>query len=538
MSFKIIWTLWTERSVPKYVIMKVHWYLEWTLLSSSLILITLELYEATGLISAPKIEVIEDLHEFYTHYKDVATSEYELSKSAEEERRLRVKWVSEKIQEEQEYISPRCATGKLDSSVCHDPMTLDLDEGLQLLLSDTHFQKHADQYNLLEIIFKGGPDEAMRNADKADSLKKSWNNLKSVSWRLFWHIFQFLTFGVLITIQLKSTFFNGSTRFYLIVYMSTLITYSLYFTSLWIFARAENRAQILVYFWIFAVILNLQNIFYSSTTENQRLDPTMIFKLCASGKEKDRETLMKMLSNQTFTTTTDINSCKKGKSALHLAVEKNHLGIVQELIKTFGDKIDLSLCNRLGQTALDLAVINKNAKILKILLESPPQIATSISVASSMIIALKYDNTKMIQILMPKLRDDQFESLNETFQRIKDILAILKKKDVPNRKKLTIELECLKIRATNDLSKEYRVVKNSNENGEEKSSFDHECPICFETLIFPRKIFACTEDHLVCHQCLEKFSGTCHSCRQDFVKYPPKRRLDYESLVIIKTKVQ
>ena len=57
------------------------------------------------------------------------------------------------------------------------------------------------------------------------------------------------------------------------------------------------------------------------------------------------------------------DSCKKGKSALHLAVEKNHLGIVQELIKTFGDKIDLSLCNRLGQTALDLAVINKNKHV-------------------------------------------------------------------------------------------------------------------------------------------------------------------------------
>ena len=517
--------------------MKVYWYLEWTLLASSLLLITLEISEAAGFISAPKIDVIDELYEFYNHCKDVITSEHELETSAQIERKLRIEWLRRIIHEEQAYISQRCATGKLDYSVCNDPMEIGFDESLQLLHSDTHFRKHVEEYNLLDVRFKGGPDEALQNADKADKLKKSWHNLNAVSWRLFWHIYRFVTFGILVTIQVKSTFFNGSSRSYPsypIVYMSTLTTYSLYFASLWIFGGAENQAQIIVYFWMFAVIFNLKYIF-SSTTEEERMDPNIIFKLCSSGNQKDRETLMKMLSNQTLTSNIDINSRQKGKSALHLAVEKNHFTIVQDLIRTFGDKIDLSTCNRDGHTALDLAVISKNVKILKILLEIPSKIATTI-LTPSMVIALKNDNTKIIQILMPKLQ----ESMKNTFQRICDILIVLKRKDVPNRKKLTSELESLKNRAINDLTKENLPTEMSNVNGEEESCSDHECPICDEPLIFPRKIFACRQDHLICNQCLEKLPGSsCPSrCNQDFIKDPPKRRLDYESLVILKRKTK
>ena len=60
-----------------------------------------------------------------------------------------------------------------------------------------------------------------------------------------------------------------------------------------------------------------------------------------------------------------------------------------------------------------------------------------------------------------------------------------------------------------------------------------ECPVCFESMTGGMKIFACSKDHLICTKCLkDERMGSCPQCREDFLKFPPKRHLILEKMAL------
>ena len=62
-----------------------------------------------------------------------------------------------------------------------------------------------------------------------------------------------------------------------------------------------------------------------------------------------------------------------------------------------------------------------------------------------------------------------------------------------------------------------------------KVSAEFDCPICFEPMRFPKKIFACTHDHYICSDCLDDpVIRFCPQCREDFAVHKPLRRLTSE----------
>jgi hypothetical protein len=70
-------------------------------------------------------------------------------------------------------------------------------------------------------------------------------------------------------------------------------------------------------------------------------------------------------------------------------------------------------------------------------------------------------------------------------------------------------------------SKESHVLPNLHD--------DYDCPVCFEYMCLPRKIFACHNRHLICHVCLEGLkTKECPICRDDFGKRKPKRSPEAE----------
>ena len=46
---------------------------------------------------------------------------------------------------------------------------------------------------------------------------------------------------------------------------------------------------------------------------------------------------------------------------------------------------------------------------------------------------------------------------------------------------------------------------------------EFECPVCFEVMAPPKRIYACTNDHFICSLCLiDTKMSACPMCREDF----------------------
>ena len=61
-----------------------------------------------------------------------------------------------------------------------------------------------------------------------------------------------------------------------------------------------------------------------------------------------------------------------------------------------------------------------------------------------------------------------------------------------------------------------------------------ECPVCFEIMKSPRKIFGCSNDHFICSECLKSSSiKCCPICREDYESNKPQRRFKSEDLLAL-----
>ena len=65
------------------------------------------------------------------------------------------------------------------------------------------------------------------------------------------------------------------------------------------------------------------------------------------------------------------------------------------------------------------------------------------------------------------------------------------------------------------------------------NNLNKECPICFEEMLPPKKIFQCSQGHLLCEICFKKVSEStklCPFCKIDVVATPIRNRALEEAI--------
>ena len=89
-----------------------------------------------------------------------------------------------------------------------------------------------------------------------------------------------------------------------------------------------------------------------------------------------------------------------------------------------------------------------------------------------------------------------------------------------------LEFEQISLRSKkSEFKKEVKELVDSKRN-------IFECPICFETIRRPLKIFSCSNDHYICCGCLkDSHVKSCPICRESFEERQPKRRFHSENIL-------
>jgi hypothetical protein len=236
----------------------------------------------------------------------------------------------------------------------------------------------------------------------------------------------------------------------------------------------------------------------------------------------------------------DVNSVSiKGNTGLHLAIEGGHFSIVQILLSTFKNDINLTSTNDDGHNAIDLAVVYYRRDILNLLLKN------KLPKVSSLIVAIKCNHSDLATIIYDKLQK-MFEddiSLKPMFDRYFELNKEVDNKSITEERLeicqrnieayVTIICNCLVNKHT--LSSHPAELKESTNPGkfttDKKVSDEFECPVCFEQMISPKKIYSCSNDHYICSICLADPKIThCPQCREDFAIITPTRRISSERI--------
>ena len=236
----------------------------------------------------------------------------------------------------------------------------------------------------------------------------------------------------------------------------------------------------------------------------------------------------------------DINKeVLEGYTALHLAAFGNHVSIIQILQAKFGKELNYLLKNSEDMTPLDLAIQRNSLSSIKILLQkSKIELATLSH-------AIKYERYEVV----PKIADHlkkQLKSQLDLKVWLERFVEVGKefdhKKTTQERKNICkSNLEVYKSQICIRLSEMCNHVDNQQTENQEKSISEKEmtsllsefeCPVCFELMTEPRKIYSCSQDHWICSLCLSDHKMlACPQCREDFKEKTPSRRLRSERML-------
>ena len=227
----------------------------------------------------------------------------------------------------------------------------------------------------------------------------------------------------------------------------------------------------------------------------------------------------------------DINATKDGNNTvIHLAVKGEHHEVVQILVSNFEHQLDISLRNEQGYNVLDLAVIKKKTQIFSHLLKhSQPRL-------SSLILALETFQEQYIKSLKSRLSRDLEVDIRYELDVLCGQVKESKKKNLRHEGRETIkgnldvrQKMIIQYLASKEHNLPSSIVKKSKA---ERLREEFECPICQEDMRRPLQIFGCTNDHLLCSECLkDPRLKACPICREDFASNRPQRRTTTEKLV-------
>jgi hypothetical protein len=317
-----------------------------------------------------------------------------------------------------------------------------------------------------------------------------------------------------------------------------------------------SKAKGKVYFWS-TFLQHTINLFYKPPDKlsiKKKLQPSKA-KVSFIAKNTDRESiswfhhsclyghkdnLKKIITK--FKDDIDANSVSiEGNSGLHLAIKGGHFSIIQILLSTFKNDINVTSTNDDGHNAIDLAVVYHQRDILDLLLKN------KLPKVSSLIVAIKCNNSDFAAIIYDKLqkmfKDDI--CLKPMFDRYFELNKEVDNKSITEERLeicqrnieayVTIICNCLAKITKQTLSGHLDELKESTNAGklttDKKVSDEFECPVCFEPMISPKKIYSCSNDHYICSICLSDPKIThCPQCREDFAKTTPTRRISSERI--------
>ena len=246
------------------------------------------------------------------------------------------------------------------------------------------------------------------------------------------------------------------------------------------------------------------------------LDPEKLFNYCNEGEKAKMKDIIRKHGQSI-----DINATKNGRTLLHIAAQGGHQEILQTLIKRYKDKIDGSIRNNNGDTVLDVAIQRKNADIINLILEiCKPDMR-------SLILAVKNDQEKIIRRICCQIQEriEQDSDIERLCLLLEEVKNKTTKKARRDQIKRNIQIHKQVILEGLEKSK----VKSEDKKANIRLEF--ECPICCDEINPPLQIFACSNDHFLCSECLGN-SGiqSCPICREDFSQHKPTRRRAAERL--------
>ena len=272
-------------------------------------------------------------------------------------------------------------------------------------------------------------------------------------------------------------------------------------------------------------------------------DASKIFQYCAQG---DVTRLKKVLREHQHSI--DINAHKNdGSTPMHLAIEGNHCPIVKILASNFDASLNTLVRNGQKHDCLDLSIIKKNNEIFKLILALTPT-----PNISSLALAVTTNQVHMVKQLMSKIPHQMMTEIvdpltifcEKTAEYAKSGSNMKKAQKNQARKNLDFFKEIITRDLQSMRKKNESTNNNSNKNandGEEsddEAGIDFECPVCLCQMADPIQIFGCSNDHLICSNCLKDLEKRksdnkykCPICLEDFNKKEPKRRFTYERIV-------
>ena len=275
-----------------------------------------------------------------------------------------------------------------------------------------------------------------------------------------------------------------------------------------------------------------------------------------------------------------------GDNALHLAVDKERYDVCKLLLK-HGASVDS--VNKKGKSILDSAYATDNQNIISLIKEHQNsknvhkeieetrkhlkilEIKRVIDTKKEMLAKMEEMITRLHQLKQFQLEkqrekdnlevqvDCLIQEINERTKRLNGLKArntaaetLLKRQKTECEEmantmqdqisniseqiiKYTKDIEALVAgtKIYKQLKQEYLSHYKCFQEGQYDKIVDkigelcRECPICFEEMVSPIKIFQCSEGHLICENCFKRISEStqiCPFCRRDVVSSPIRNR--------------
>ena len=239
------------------------------------------------------------------------------------------------------------------------------------------------------------------------------------------------------------------------------------------------------------------------------LDLEKLFNYCTQGdKVKVRDAIRK------YGQSIDINALRNGSTLLHVAVKGGHKDILEILLKRYKDVVDGSIKNNDGHTALDTAILRKNPDIINLVLDvTKPDI-------HSLILAVKSNQEKTIRKIS-SLIEEQVEQKSD-LERLCSLLEEMKDRKIKKERKDQVKRN---IQIFKQVILESLEENKPSITSDANIRLEFECPICCDEMNPPLEIFACSNDHFLCSECLGNAGiQSCPICREDFSQSKPTRR--------------